>query len=212
MLVSISLSFSHPSSVNACLPSPFCKDHDCTALSPLVQQTYALVCAYCSSRHVKYVLYMITSVPSCSFLCLYPCSHPPIRDLSLQDKEWAYALVLRTLSCLHDILRLKAWTCTYASTCTRCHHASHWAEQMNNMPVTELIHLPTPELYRYYLSELVGVRTCVSVHSLACFPKWLKAALQYLLSKSEIIPPFASCTFLILCIYKQFFFLYLDCF
>lgn len=154
---------------------------------------------------------MITSVPSCSFLCLYPCSHPPIRDLSLQDKEWACALVLHTLSCLHDILSqgmnaVGANVHVRASTCTRCHHASHWAEQMNNMPVTELIHLPTPELYRYYLSELVGVRTCVSVHSLACFPKWLKAALQYLLSKSEIIPPFASCSFLILCIYKQFFF------
>lgn len=77
---------------------------------------------------------------------------------------------------------------------------------MNNMPVTDLIHPPTPELYRdtIYLSLWVCAR--VSVHSRACFPEWLKAALQYLLSKSEIIPPFASSSFLILRICEQFFF------
>lgn len=141
------------------------------------------------------------------------------RDLSLQDKERACALGPRTLSRLHDIMShgMNAGGANVhirASTCTRCHHASHWVEQMNNMPVTDLIHLPTPELYRdtIYLSLWVCARVWACIR--ACFSKCFKAALQYLLSKSEIIPLFASCSFLILCIYEQFFVpsLYLDCF
>lgn len=39
---------------------------------------------------------------------------------------------------------------------------------MNNMPVTDLIQPPTPELYRDTIyRSLWGVRTCVSVHSCA---------------------------------------------
>lgn len=39
---------------------------------------------------------------------------------------------------------------------------------MNNMPVTDLIQPPTPELYRDTIYQsLWGVRTCVSVHACA---------------------------------------------
>ena len=91
--------------------------------------------------------------------------------------------------------------CIFRHTCTHTHThtqtglstpplVSHWAEQMNNMPVTELIQPPTPELHKDKIYLSVCVRVCVCVCVRVCVSVCVRErpwnVMQWDLNRTEV--------------------------